>query len=63
MEKNKSINTKMTIAQSCDSQYCKKKFKEDIIKNFSELITTPHSIDLINKKLTCLYCGKLSKFK
>jgi len=54
---------KFKFAQSCDSRQCRKEFKEEIIKNFSETVTTPHEYDKGKKTVTCLYCGKVSKVK
>ena len=63
MRKNLNTGRKMKFAQSCESRECRKNYKEDIIKNFSETVTTPHEYDGGNKTVTCLYCGKVSKLK
>lgn len=54
---------KMKFAQSCDSRQCRAEFKSQIIKNFSESVTTPHELDKGKKTVTCLYCGKVTKIK
>lgn len=60
--KNKS-SKKMKFAQSCDSRECRLTYKHDIIKGFSETVTTPHEYDGANKTVTCLYCGRINKLK
>lgn len=63
MGRKPTSDRKMKFAQSCDSRQCRKEFKDDIIKNFSEAVTTPHEYDGKNKTVTCLYCGKVTKLK
>ncbi len=63
MRRKSQSTRKMKFAQTCDSRQCRKEFKDDIIKNFSEGVTTPHEYNGKNKIITCLYCGKVSKLK
>ena len=63
MRRKSRTGKKFKFAQSCDSRQCKKEFKDDIIKGFSEGIATPHEYDGANKTVTCLYCGKVTKLK
>ena len=61
MARKSQTGRKFKFAQSCDSRQCRAEFKDDIIKNFSETVTTPHEFE--NKVITCLYCGKITKLK
>ena len=63
MARKSHTNKKFKFAQSCDSRQCRKEFKDDIIKDFSETVTTPHEYDGLSKTVTCLYCGKVTKLK
>jgi len=63
MRKKIYSGRKFKFVQICDSRQCRKEFNGDIIKNFSEGITTPHEYDGSNKTITCLYCWKISKLK
>lgn len=56
----KQINQEKIIVQTCTSKECKKMFKKQIT-NLCEAITTPHTYNSKTKKLTCQYCGKISK--
>ena len=49
------------FGQSCDSRQCRTEFKDDIIKGVTEAVATPHELDLKNRTVTCLYCGKVTK--
>ena len=63
MSKKKNSENYMSIAQSCESRECRKKFKDQIIKNVSETVTTPHKYFSDKNEIVCLYCGKKTKVK
>lgn len=63
MRKKNNSTRKMKFAQSCDSKECRKNHKDEIIKDFSETVTTAHEYDGKNKTVTCLECGKVTKLK
>jgi hypothetical protein len=51
------------IGQSCDSKQCRLEFRNDIVKGVSEAVATPHEVNFTQGTITCLYCGKVTKFK
>ena len=61
MARKSQTGRKFKFAQSCDSRQCRAEFKKDIIKNVSEAVATPHELDLKNRTVTCIYCGKVTK--
>lgn len=54
-------NQYFSIGQSCESRKCRKDFKNQIIKDVSETVTTPHKYYSDKKEIVCLYCGKVKK--
>ena len=54
-------NILIKFAQSCDSKQCRTEFKKDIIKGVTEAVATPHELDLKNRTVTCIYCGRVTK--
>lgn len=50
-----------TIAQSCSSRICGKKYSSQT-SEMCRAITTVHYIDLNKKTLTCFECGTKTKF-
>lgn len=57
--------TKKIIAQTCDSRKCRKTHKDEIkkYKKISDTVTTCHIMDQDNGILTCMECGKKTKFE
>ena len=51
-----------TIAQSCDSRICRKKYKDEL-SDICDAVTTVHTLDSIKKEVTCTECGKTYKLE
>lgn len=51
----------LSVAQTCDGRECRKKYSDQIIKNVSETVTTPHKYFTSTNEIICVYCGKKRK--
>lgn len=61
MARKKNIGKIKKFAQSCDSRTCRSNHRDEIIKGFSEAVTTVHEYDSVKNTVTCFECGKVTK--